>query len=686
MDSGDRGPATVSRGLTPSAPPHPSSPQATEVRSSSAPYIVLKSSARGGAVSMLSPRVPRPDSASVTAGVNVTPKTQLTRVYIPAQQIRAVTSIGSGSTTVQPLRIIGSTSGSASGVSSAVTVSPRTLQMRMVAPPTVGGSPTGSVVKHVSVTQSRRPVQSPRKIISTEMARVTSSPHRIILKPSSSLPNAFVRVVSGGNQSTGGAGGINPTVTTVPVQPLTRDTAKSGSPSLHAQLPTTATGPIISSGARSSPASVTTPLAGSSGLKVAVAPKLFQRRILPAPIGCASTAAPAATIAGSAIDSQPAVAAAAGLLSLSHHTAAQQQQLHSPAAEPLSLSTTPKFGPSSQSLRPSPVVNPRTDVPNLRQRKACNCTKSQCLKLYCDCFAAGEFCKNCNCTNCYNSLQHEEDRQRAVRQCLDRNPQAFKPKIGKSDNETRKHQKGCHCKKSGCQKNYCECYEAKIFCSSQCKCVGCHNFEASSIKPLSARSSVVSSLLEERRAASRLDSDSLTSRLNAADESLMDSFDSSVQQFSGFSSSSVSSAMIGRSGVGTNSGSHPNRLLAYGELSQSERSGSSAAGCWDHDTPIDTISGALASRAPSSSALLRISSAASASLASSAVIRVTRDVIDASLMCLLAEVARADGADDVERRVLTEFGRCLTQIIEHGARKPVSSSTASTSQLPTGTI
>ena len=50
---------------------------------------------------------------------------------------------------------------------------------------------------------------------------------------------------------------------------------------------------------------------------------------------------------------------------------------------------------------------------------------------YCDCFANGEFCHNCNCTNCYNNLDHEEDRQRAIKACLDRNPLAFHPKIGK---------------------------------------------------------------------------------------------------------------------------------------------------------------------------------------------------------------------------------------------------------------
>ncbi|XP_050302540.1 protein lin-54 homolog isoform X2 [Anthonomus grandis grandis] len=117
----------------------------------------------------------------------------------------------------------------------------------------------------------------------------------------------------------------------------------------------------------------------------------------------------------------------------------------------------------------------------MRPRKPCNCTRSQCLKLYCDCFANGEFCYLCNCVNCFNNLENEETRNLAIKACLYRNPDAFRPKIGKAKDPDgdvlRKHTKGCNCKRSGCLKNYCECYEAKIACSSNCKCYGCRNVE-----------------------------------------------------------------------------------------------------------------------------------------------------------------------------------------------------------------
>ncbi|XP_065197248.1 protein lin-54 homolog [Sycon ciliatum] len=125
--------------------------------------------------------------------------------------------------------------------------------------------------------------------------------------------------------------------------------------------------------------------------------------------------------------------------------------------------------------------NSETGAVTGRQRKPCNCSKSMCLKLYCECFANGEFCSNCNCNNCHNSMEHEADRSTAIKACLERNPHAFHPKIQtkRQGEKERRHTKGCHCRRSGCLKNYCECYEARIPCTSICKCIKCKNYEES---------------------------------------------------------------------------------------------------------------------------------------------------------------------------------------------------------------
>ncbi len=59
----------------------------------------------------------------------------------------------------------------------------------------------------------------------------------------------------------------------------------------------------------------------------------------------------------------------------------------------------------------------------------CRCVKSQCLKLYCDCFQSGQVCGSfCLCVNCLNT--HNESgvngkRTLARKSCLERKPDAF---------------------------------------------------------------------------------------------------------------------------------------------------------------------------------------------------------------------------------------------------------------------
>ncbi|XP_070828043.1 spexin prohormone 2 [Chaetodon trifascialis] len=142
----------------------------------------------------------------------------------------------------------------------------------------------------------------------------------------------------------------------------------------------------------------------------------------------------------------------------------------------------PLYESRDQTANIQPQAPPAQTVGTLcesKSRKPCHCTRSQCLKLYCECFANGVMCSSCDCTNCHNNVEHEMKRHNAVKSRLARNPDAFRPKItgGKSGELKGWHSRGCNCKRSGCLKNYCECYEANIKCTSSCKCVGCRNYD-----------------------------------------------------------------------------------------------------------------------------------------------------------------------------------------------------------------
>lgn len=121
----------------------------------------------------------------------------------------------------------------------------------------------------------------------------------------------------------------------------------------------------------------------------------------------------------------------------------------------------------------------------------CNCKKSRCLKLYCECFASRRLCvDDCKCLDCANNMSHVREREEAIRAILERRPDAFHTKVfvatsanpaataqvtATSAPVALAHARGCTCKKTRCTKKYCVCFNTNVKCGDWCRCVGCEN-------------------------------------------------------------------------------------------------------------------------------------------------------------------------------------------------------------------
>jgi hypothetical protein len=106
----------------------------------------------------------------------------------------------------------------------------------------------------------------------------------------------------------------------------------------------------------------------------------------------------------------------------------------------------------------------------------CNCVKSSCMKMYCECFKNGRTCKDCNCVDCCNT----EDNENLNVSKLTR--------LEGSKPEHKHAVKMCTCKRSQCQKGYCECYQNGKQCGKDCRCIDCLNNKPSVLRQLSMNS------------------------------------------------------------------------------------------------------------------------------------------------------------------------------------------------------
>ncbi|GAB4837783.1 hypothetical protein Ancab_002645 [Ancistrocladus abbreviatus] len=90
----------------------------------------------------------------------------------------------------------------------------------------------------------------------------------------------------------------------------------------------------------------------------------------------------------------------------------------------------------------------------------------------------------------YGERKYSSELSESVEQIESKNPEAFAPKVVQSVTSSLannvevakcvpppslKHKTRCNCKKSMCQKKYCECYQAKVGCSDGCQCEDCRN-------------------------------------------------------------------------------------------------------------------------------------------------------------------------------------------------------------------
>jgi hypothetical protein len=108
-------------------------------------------------------------------------------------------------------------------------------------------------------------------------------------------------------------------------------------------------------------------------------------------------------------------------------------------------------------------------------KPCCSCTKTKCIKKYCECYANKIYCIDCHCVDCMNKYIY-----------LNNNNNSSNIKDS-SENE----KIVCTCTKSNCNKKYCECYKSGKKCNDECRCSNCLNIISPTFTIQSRSSSII---------------------------------------------------------------------------------------------------------------------------------------------------------------------------------------------------
>ena len=142
-----------------------------------------------------------------------------------------------------------------------------------------------------------------------------------------------------------------------------------------------------------------------------------------------------------------------------------QLQLH--AISQSSLEENNKYGYFSSKSFEFSQKNENNDFSFHKEHKpCCSCTKTKCIKKYCECFANDRFCKDCLCQDCMNNSNYLNNDSNNIKY--------------NSEYETIV----CTCTKSNCNKKYCECFKAGKKCNEKCRCLNCMNTSSPSPSPI----------------------------------------------------------------------------------------------------------------------------------------------------------------------------------------------------------